>query len=910
MELTKNFDHNSAERKWYSHWLEKKYFTSTPDDREPYTVVMPPPNVTGILHMGHCLNNTIQDILIRRARMQGKNACWVPGTDHASIATEAKVVQMLREKRINKSTLTRDEFLKYAWEWKDQYGGIILQQLKKLGCSADWDRTTFTMDPVYYNAVISVFVDLHSKGYIYRGKRMINWDPKAKTALSDEEVIRKEVQSKLYYVKYFLSRETSDVSRETNTRHSPLTTHDSRLTTDDFITIATVRPETILGDTAIAVNPNDDRYKHLHGQFAFVPLINRRIPIITDEYVEMDFGTGALKITPAHDKNDYQIGEKHGLEIIDTMNDDGTMSEAAQLYIGEDRFEVRKKIVKELESQGHLVNVEDYTNQVGFSERTDVVVEDRLSLQWWVDMKKIYKPALEAVIDEEIKFYPAKFKNLYRNWMENIRDWCISRQLWWGHRIPAWYDDEGNVYVAKTEEEAHRQWSMVNGQSKDSPTHHSPLTTHLRQDDDVLDTWFSSWLWPFEVFKGYSNPGNPEIQYYYPTNTLITAPEIIFFWVARMIMAGFEYMKEKPFSDVYFTGIVRDELGRKMSKQLGNSPDLLGLIDKYGADAVRFGIMISSPAGNDLLFDVKEESTLKQGSFFINKMWNALKLVKMWESKQAASDKPQAASFAVDWFENRLNEAKVEIEELYKDFKLSEILKTIYSLIWDDFCSWYLEWAKPGFEESIDANVYSRTVQFFEELMQLLHPFMPFVTEDIYHQLKERKEGDDLTVRRLKKYSIQNSEILKQGELLKEVITAIRDARNKVQLKPKDQVKLHIRADNSSAYKNIENILQKQVNAESVSYVNEAVSNSINVVVQKDKFFIESKSHADTSSHKEELQKDLSYLEGFLASVEKKLANERFVQNAKPEVVDIERKKKADAEAKIKAIKESLESLN
>jgi valyl-tRNA synthetase len=537
-------------------------------------------------------------------------------------------------------------------------------------------------------------------------------------------------------------------------------------------------------------------------------------------------------------------------------------------------------------------------------------VEDRLSLQWWVDMKKIYKPALEAVIDEEIKFYPAKFKNLYRNWMENIRDWCISRQLWWGHRIPAWYDDEGNVYVAKTEEEAHRQWSMVNGQSKDSPTHHSPLTTHLRQDDDVLDTWFSSWLWPFEVFKGYSNPGNPEIQYYYPTNTLITAPEIIFFWVARMIMAGFEYMKEKPFSDVYFTGIVRDELGRKMSKQLGNSPDLLGLIDKYGADAVRFGIMISSPAGNDLLFDVKEESTLKQGSFFINKMWNALKLVKMWESKQAASDKPQAASFAVDWFENRLNEAKVEIEELYKDFKLSEILKTIYSLIWDDFCSWYLEWAKPGFEESIDANVYSRTVQFFEELMQLLHPFMPFVTEDIYHQLKERKEGDDLTVRRLKKYSIQNSEILKQGELLKEVITAIRDARNKVQLKPKDQVKLHIRADNSSAYKNIENILQKQVNAESVSYVNEAVSNSINVVVQKDKFFIESKSHADTSSHKEELQKDLSYLEGFLASVEKKLANERFVQNAKPEVVDIERKKKADAEAKIKAIKESLESLN
>ena len=904
MELTKNFDHKSAERKWYDHWLEKKYFSSTPDDREPYTVVMPPPNVTGILHMGHCLNNTIQDILIRRARMQGKNACWVPGTDHASIATEAKVVQMLREKGINKSALTRDEFLKYAWEWKEQYGGIILQQLRKLGCSADWDRTTFTMDPVYYNAVISVFVDLHNKGYIYRGKRMINWDPKAKTALSDEEVIRKEVKSKLYYVKYFLSRETSDVNREIPP------TDDSRLTTHDFITIATVRPETILGDTAIAVNPNDERYKHLHGRFAFVPLINRRIPIIIDEYVEMDFGTGALKITPAHDKNDYQIGEKHGLEIIDTMNDDGTMSEAAQLYIGEDRLEVRKKIVKELEARGHLVKVEDYTNQVGFSERTDVVVEDRLSLQWWVDMKKLYKPALEAVTDEGIKFYPAKFKNLYRNWMENIRDWCISRQLWWGHRIPAWYDEEGNVYVAKDKLQAASLMLQAKGTNDSTSLQLEAYSLKLHQDEDVLDTWFSSWLWPFEVFKGYSNPGNADIKYYYPTNTLVTAPEIIFFWVARMIMAGFEYMKWKPFSDVYFTGIVRDELGRKMSKQLGNSPDLLALIDKYGADAVRFGIMISSPAGNDLLFDVKEESTLKQGSFFINKMWNALKLVKIWEGRQAASDKPQAASFAVDWFENRLNQVKEEIEGSYKDFRLSEILKTIYSLIWDDFCSWYLEWAKPGFEESIDTNVYDKTVGFFEELMQMLHPFMPFVTEDIYHQLKERKEGDDLTIKRMKEYRIQNSEVLKQGELLKEVITAIRDARNKTQLKPKDQVKLHIQAANTSVYKNIENFLQKQVNAESVGYVTEAVPNSINVVVQKDKFFIESENLADASSQKEQLQKDLNYFQGFLASVEKKLGNERFVQNAKPEVVEVERRKKADAEAKIKAIKESLESLN
>jgi valyl-tRNA synthetase len=907
MELTKNFEHTQAEKKWYSHWLEKKYFTSIPDNREPYTVVMPPPNVTGILHMGHCLNNTIQDILVRRARMQGKNACWVPGTDHASIATEAKVVQMLREKGINKSALSRGEFLKYAWQWKEQYGGIILQQLRKLGCSADWDRTTFTMDPVYYDAVISVFVDLHNKGYIYRGKRMINWDPKAKTALSDEEVIRKEVQSKLYFVKYLIDRETSNVRRETeknSSHHSPLNTH-------DFLTIATVRPETILGDTAIAVNPNDERYKHLHGKFAFVPLINRRIPIITDEYVEMDFGTGALKITPAHDKNDYQIGEKHALDVIDTMNDDGTMSEAAQLYVGEDRFAVRKKIVKDLEENGHLVKVEDYTNQVGFSERTDVVVEDRLSLQWWVDMKKLYKPALHAVIDGQIKFYPAKFKNLYRNWMENIRDWCISRQLWWGQRIPAWYDEEGNVYVAKSEEEATREYKIRNPKSE---------IRNLKQDEDVLDTWFSSWLWPFEVFKGYSDPGNPDIKYYYPTDTLITAPEIIFFWVARMIMAGFEYMKEKPFSDVYFTGIVRDELGRKMSKQLGNSPDLLGLIDKYGADAVRFGIMISSPAGNDLLFDVKEESTLKQGSFFINKMWNALKLVKMWEGKQAATGKLQAPGFAVDWFENRLNQVKGEIEASYNDFRLSEILKTIYSLIWDDFCSWYLEWAKPayakasvdkpGFEEAIDANIYNKTVEFFEELMRLLHPFMPFVTEEIYHQLQERKEGDDLTIGRMKEYRIPDPEFLRQGQLLKEVITAIRDARNKAQLKPRDQVKLHIQTANTPVYKSIEEILQKQINAESVDYVTQAVSNTINVVVQKDKFFLESENQADTSSQKQQLQKDLNYFEGFLASVEKKLGNERFVQNAKPEVVEIERKKKADAEAKIKAIKESLESLN
>jgi valyl-tRNA synthetase len=926
MELTKNFEHRAAENKWYEYWQEKKYFNSKPDDRESYTIVMPPPNVTGILHMGHALNNTIQDILIRRARMQGKNACWVPGTDHASIATEAKVVQMLREKGINKLNLGREEFLKHAWQWKEQYGGIILQQLKKLGCSADWDRTVFTMDPWYYDSVINVFIDLYNKGHIYRGKRMINWDPKAKTALSDEEVIRKEVKSKLYYLRYRVSDETSNVKRETSNAkrqrsnvkgeiESQDATHDSPLTTGEFITIATVRPETILGDTAIAVNPRDERYRHLIGKFAFVPLINRRIPIIADEYVEVDFGTGALKITPAHDKNDYQIGEKHGLDIIDVLNDDGTMNAAAQLFIGDDRFEARKKIVKELEAKDHVVKIEDYTNQIGFSERTDVVVEDRLSLQWWVDMKKLYKPALEAVLNDQIKFYPAKFKNLYRNWMENIRDWCISRQLWWGHRIPAWYDADGNFVVAKTEAEAIRKFeirSRTFGTKSESGT--------LRQDEDVLDTWFSSWLWPFEVFRGYSNPGNSDIRYYYPTNTLVTAPEIIFFWVARMIMAGFEYMQEKPFSDVYFTGIVRDELGRKMSKQLGNSPDLLGLIDKYGADAVRFGIMISSPAGNDLLFDVKEESTLKQGSFFINKIWNALKLVRSWEarvsssqsaisSQQSASGSQQSADFAVRWFQNRLWEARNEIEQSYKDFRLSEILKTIYSLIWDDFCSWYLEWIKPQPNEFIDVNIYNNTVNFFEELMQLLHPFMPFVTEEIYHQVKQRQAADDLAIKQQSAIGNAQSEILRLGQILKNDITSIRDFKNKNNISPKDEIDIEIEARDPRQYQLVEPILKKQTNARSINYLVKTQTGSVAILGSESKIYIKGDKKIDTSTQKQQLQKELTYLEGFLTSVEKKLGNERFIQNAKPEIVQIERRKKADAEAKMKAIKESLENL-
>lgn len=906
MELSKNFDHRGAEDKWYQHWLDKNYFHSEPDDREPYTIVIPPPNVTGVLHMGHCLNNTIQDILVRRARMQGKNACWVPGTDHASIATEAKVVQMLREKGIAKSSLSREKFLEYAWEWKEKYGGIILQQLKKLGCSLDWDRTTFTMDPDYYSAVISVFTDLYNKGYIYRGKRMINWDVKAKTALSDEEVIRKQTQQKLYYLKYYLEK----------SYQSELSLPGSELTEDDkhFIVIATVRPETIMGDTAICVHPDDERYKHFHGQYAYVPLINRKIPIITDEYVTMEFGTGALKVTPAHDINDNQLGKKHNLEVIDIFNDDGTLNEMAQIHIGEDRFEARKKIAKDLEAKGYLLKTEEYTSEVGYSERTDAVVEPRLSLQWWVDMKKISGPALEAVESGEIQFYPAKFRNLYRHWMENIKDWCISRQLWWGHRIPAWYDEEGRFVVAATEAEAKELF-------KSQYSINDPV---LKQDEDCLDTWFSSWLWPFEVFKGYSDPGNPDIKYYYPTNTLVTAPEIIFFWVARMIMAGYEYKKEKPFNEVYFTGIVRDKLGRKMSKSLGNSPDLLELIDKNGADACRFGIMIASPAGNDLLWD---ESSNEQGSHFINKIWNALRLVKMWEARKLeipvpghddAAEKPNTTEqwivtenpdehFAIKWFESRLNEARAAIDELYKDFRLSEILKTIYSLIWDDFCSWYLEWIKPGFEQPIAAHHYNKTVEYFEELMQLLHPYMPFVTEEIYHQLKERK--DDLTVKPFSPLSFPDEKILAQGKLLKEVITALRDTRNRNQLKPKDPVRLHILAEDPSVYRAISEILSKQVNAEKISYTEEPVANSINIVVQKDKFFIETSAGMDTSSQKQQLKKDLDYLKGFLVSVDRKLSNEKFVHNAKPEVIETERKKKADAEAKIKLIEESLASL-
>ena len=883
MELSKNFQHKEAEETWYGHWESKGYFKSVPDDRVPYTIVMPPPNVTGVLHMGHALNNSVQDILIRRAKMAGYNTCWVPGTDHASIATEAKVVGMLRERGIDKKTLSRDEFLGYAWEWKEKYGGIILQQLRKLGCALDWDRTSFTMDDDYYAAVIRVFVELYNKGNIFRGVKMINWDPKAKTALSDEEVIHKQTNSKLTYVKYKI-----DSNKE------------------EYITIATVRPETILGDTAVCVHPEDERYAHLKGMFCFIPIVNRRVPIIFDDYIDKEFGTGALKVTPAHDINDYNLGLKHGLPVVDTLNEDGTMSAAAGTYAGLDRFVVRKKIVEDLKALGLVVKEEDYVNQVGFSERTDAVIEPRLSMQWWCRMSELAKPALDAVMDEEIAFHPAKFKNLYRHWMENIKDWCVSRQLWWGQRIPAWYDDNGKIYVANTEQEAIEQFVKTLPDDLQE-AHRNGVTNFagfLRQEEDVLDTWFSSWLWPMEVFDWNKTPDNKELEYYYPTDTLVTAPEIIFFWVARMIMAGYEFKGKKPFSEVYFTGIVRDKQGRKMSKSLGNSPDLLQMIDDFGADVVRFSVMISSPAGNDLLFD---EGQLEQGRNFCNKMWNAMKLVKGWEGRSAEGMEAGQLAFAMDWMEARLAEVSLEVAELMRDYRLSEGLKTIYSLIWNDFCSWYLEWVKPGLDQPIAATVYARTVDIYERLLQLLHPYMPFVTEDIYHILRSRAEGDDLILKQLPTLATPDAEMLKAGAMLQEVVTAIRDTRNKNLLKPKDVISLWVDTQHHGFYAQTTDILRKQVNAGELGFTTEAKAGCLSLVVQTDKLYIDApNATVDTGAQREQMEKDLQYLRGFVVSVEKKLLNEKFVQNAKQEVLDNERKKHADALEKIKALEESL----
>ncbi len=870
MEMTKNYEPGDIESKWYKHWMEKGYFKSTPDNREAYTITMPPPNVTGFLHMGHCLNGTIQDILIRDARMHGKNACWVPGMDHASIATEAKVVGMLREKGIKKSSISRESFLEYAWEWKEKYGGIILEQLKKLGCSADWDRTTFTLDKDYSEAVIKTFVELYKKGLIYRGKRMIHWDVKAKTALSDEEVIYKEVQSTLYYVQYKVDG-----------------------TDNEFIQIATVRPETIPGDTAICVNPKDKRFMHLHGKFVFVPLINRRIPIITDDYVEMDFGTGALKITPAHDINDYQIGLKHSLEIVEILNEDGTLSEAAEIFVGEERFEARKKIVALLEKENYLIKTENYTTQIGFSERTDVIVEPRLSMQWWVSMKDLAGPALTPVMNSEINFYPSKYKNLYRHWMENIKDWCISRQLWWGHRIPAWYDEAGNIFVAENETSLYQQ-------------HPELQNKKLSQDEDVLDTWFSSWLWPMEVFKGISDPGNKDFNYYYPTNTLVTAPEIIFFWVARMIMAGYAFENVKPFNDVYFTGIVRDKAGKKMSKSLGNSPDLLGLIDKYGADAVRFGIIVSSPAGNDLLFD---ESSLEQGRNFNNKIWNVVKLLKIWEAQNAPDENNDSEIFAIKWFENRLQECKEIVAEQMQQFQISEALKTIYSLIWDDFCSWYIEWVKPAQGKVIEKYIIDKSIVFLDELLQMLHPFMPFITEEIYHLLKVRDENDDLCIKQFTKDANANNLILQNGLLLKKIISAMRDLRNKQNLKPKESVRIFILSENEQQYFPIMNLLQKQLFTSDISFVQVPVKDALVLAIENDRFFIETENEIQNESQKEGLEKDLAHQKNFLSAILKKLSNEKFIQNAKADVIALEQKKYDDTEARIQAIEESLKLL-
>lgn len=881
LSLAKTYNPKEVEDKWYAYWLKKKFFASKPNpNKEPYTIVIPPPNVTGVLHMGHMLNNTIQDILIRKARMQGKEACWVPGTDHASIATEAKVVQMLKEKGIDKKDISREEFLKYAWEWKEKYGGIILEQLKKLGASCDWDRTRFTMEEALSEQVIKVFVDLYRKGHIYRGARMINWDPQGKTALSDDEVIYKETKSKLYYVKYKV------------------------VGSEEYLVIATQRPETIMGDTAVCVNPNDERYKHLKGKKITVPLVNREVPIIFDEYVDMTFGTGALKVTPAHDINDYNLGLKHNLEVIDTLNDDGTLSEAAQVFVGTERFKARKLVAKTLEEQGLIVKVEEYTTNIGYSERTDAVVEPKISTQWFVKMSELTKPALENVMNDNIKLHPPKFKNMYRSWMENVRDWCISRQLWWGHRIPAWYLPDGTFVVAHHENEALELAKQI--------TNNQQLTTdNLIQDEDVLDTWFSSGLWPIAVFDGLLNPDNEDIKYYYPTNDLVTAPEILFFWVARMILFGYEYRKEKPYSNVYLTGIVRDKQGRKMSKSLGNSPDPIELIEKYGADGVRTGMLFSSPAGNDLLFD---EKLCEQGRNFTNKIWNAFRLVQGWQVV-ATEEEDTGNTTAIKWFEARMNDALIELEEHYTNYRISDALMTVYKLVWDDFCSWYLEMIKPEYQGEgkpslIDKTTYEATISFFENLLKILHPFMPFITEELWHALKERNEDDCIIVAEYpqpKKQYVAFEKIISEGEIAFDIVRQIREMRNSKGMSPKEEVILYIKAQSKAIYNRFKPIIRKLANLSAISFTSQIIPKSFHFVVKGDEFFVPLK--INIAEERARIEKELEYNEGFLESVNKKLGNEKFVQNAKPEVIENERKKKADAEAKIKALKKALESL-
>jgi valyl-tRNA synthetase len=876
MSISKTYQPKEAEDKWYSYWLKHKFFRSVPDEREPYTIVIPPPNVTGVLHMGHMLNNTIQDVLIRRARMKGKNACWVPGTDHASIATEAKVVAMLKERGINKKDITREEFLKYAWEWKEKYGGIILEQLKKLGASCDWDRTRFTMDDDLSDAVIDTFIHLYKKGWIYRGVRMVNWDPQGKTAVSDEEVIRKEVNQKLYYIKYAIAAGG-----------------------DGSLTIATTRPETIMADTAICINPNDERYKHLHGKKAIIPLINREIPIILDDYVEMDFGTGCLKVTPAHDLNDYNLGIKHKLPVIDILNDDGTLNEKAEILIGEDRFAARKKIAVLLEEARHLEKVEDYKSQIGFSERTDAVIEPKLSMQWFCKMEEMAKPALDYVLKGDIKLIPDKFVNTYRHWMENVHDWTISRQLWWGQRIPAWYLPDGQYVIAKNQEEAFELAKNLKSQISNLKSE------DLRQEEDVVDTWFSSWLWPISVFDGFKDPNNADINYYYPTNDLVTAPEILFFWVARMIMAGHEFRGEVPFRNVYLTGIVRDKLGRKMSKSLGNSPDPLGLIEKYGADGVRVGMLLSSPAGNDLMFD---ESHCEQGRNFFNKVWNAFRLVKGWEVDDSLANPNEVA---INWFRSRFSQALAEIEDNFAQYRLSEALMATYKLVWDDFCAWYLEMIKPAYEHPIDRETHTQTIKFFEDILKILHPFMPFITEELWHDelFGGRSEMDCCIVAQLPEIEQINTQLLDEIEIIKQVITNIRNTRNSKQISPKESLSLSVKPNTGILYQAYQPVISKLGNINEFNLVDDKISGALSFMVSKDEFFIPLTIDIDLEAEKERLLKEREYLLGFLKSVEAKLQNERFMANAKPEIIENELKKKADALAKLEIINEKLNEL-
>jgi valyl-tRNA synthetase len=885
-EVPKRFEPATSESKWYAHWMEKGYFRSVPDDREPYTVVIPPPNVTGVLHMGHMLNNTIQDVLVRRARMQGKNACWVPGTDHASIATEAKVVRLLAEQGIKKSAIGREEFLKHAFAWKEKYGGVILEQLKKLGASCDWERTRFTMEDDLSDAVIDVFIDLHKKGLVYRGLRMVNWDPVALTAVSDEEVIHKELSSKLYHIRYKIDQKIRGSEDQTIGGEA------------EYITIATTRPETILGDTAVAVHPDDERYADLKGMQVEVPLIGRRIPVIFDEYVEREFGTGALKVTPAHDVNDHELGKKHGLETIDILEPNGTLSAAAQIYVGEDRFVVRKKIVKQLEAEGFLVKTEDITNKVGYSERTDAVIEPRLSLQWFVKMSELAKPALDVVNDGRVKLHPQKFANTYRHWMENVRDWCISRQLWWGQQVPAWYNDAGDVAVCRTEAEAIGQFTAA-GQS----------ITGIKQDEDVVDTWFSSWLWPISVFDGFKDPDNADIKYYYPTNDLVTAPEILFFWVARMIMAGMEYRHEIPFRNVYLTGIVRDKQGRKMSKSLGNSPDPLELIEKFGADGVRVGMLLTSPAGNDLPYD---DSLCEQGRNFSNKIWNAFRLVKGW----SVDDRPQPASSAaaVAWMQSRVQRGTAEIDALFAQFRISEALMATYKLVWDDLCSWYLESIKTGFvknaagegvAEPIDRQTYEATVAIFEEVMKLLHPFMPFLSEEVWHLLRERKAGEDIIIASWPKSGEGDAKLETEVQHAFDLVTAVRNVRNERSMSPKDA--LEVQAKGASPMRAaVSALVNKLANVSAIAEVDKASEGSITFLVGTTEYAVDLGGNIDPEAEAKKAEAELAHLRGFLSSVDKKLSNERFVAGAPAQVLETERKKKADAEAKIKALEERL----